>query len=230
MGRADPFMTESSVALSRLWWSLVRCPICRARGSGPSGCCQACEQALFHPRVDAYTLVLGSYQGKLAEAIKALKFRHVSRLARLFGRTLAREVVRQGWQVDVVCPVPLHLSRSWRRGYNQSMLIASALAQALERPCRPDLFRLKRTRQQARLPGHARHANVAGAFRARRLAGEQVLLVDDVITSGATIAECSLALFSAGASRIFVAAVAQARPNQGYSTPTTSKPSGLPVD
>jgi ComF family protein len=171
---------------------------------------------LFHPQVDAYTLVLGSYQGKLAEAIKALKFRHVSRLATLFGRALAREVARQGWHVDVVCPVPLHLSRRWQRGYNQSMLIARALAQALERPCQPCLSRPKRTRQQARLPGHARHANVADAFRARRLAGEQVLLVDDVITSGATITESSLVLLSAGASRVFVAAVAQATHDQGH--------------
>jgi ComF family protein len=210
-------MAKSRVVLPRLWWSLLRCPICRVRGSGPSGCCQACEQGLFHPRVDAYMLVLGSYQGKLAEAIKALKFQHASRLARLFGRALAREVARQGWRVDVVCPVPLHFSRRWQRGYNQSMLIASALAQALERPCRQCLSRPRRTRQQARLPGHARHANVESAFRARRLDGEQVLLVDDVITSGATIAESSLTLLSAGASRVFVAAVAQAAHDQGHS-------------
>ena len=171
---------------------------------------------MFQPRIDDYILVLGGYHGKLAEAVKALKFRHASRLARLFGRTLAREVARHGWRIDVVCPVPLHLSRRWQRGYNQSMLIASALAQALERPCQPYLSRPKRTRQQARLTGHARHVNVAGAFQARRLAGEQVLLVDDVITSGATITESSLALLSAGASRVFVAAVAQAARDQGH--------------
>lgn len=98
-----------------------------------------------------------------------------------------------------------------QRGYNQSALVARVAAKQTGLPYRPLLGRVRTTRQQAQLGAAARQENVAGAFRAAALSGEQVLLVDDVMTSGATVTECALTLFAAGAGRVYVATLARAR-------------------
>lgn len=190
---------------------LMRCPLCRRRASSALGCCADCAKELFQPSSSADQLALGEYQGRLKQAVQALKFHHVTRLSRLFGKALAQAVRQQAWQVDLVCAVPLHLTRRLGRGYNQAAMIAKITARELAVPYRPVLYRRRPTRQQAKLGAVARQSNVAEAFGCRALNGERVLLIDDVITSGATITECSLALFDAGAHRVQVAAVALAK-------------------
>jgi len=192
-------------------FQLQRCPLCRRRASSAVGCCASCADELFEPIADADQIVLGEYHGALKQAVLALKFRHVTRLSRLFGGALACAVRQQAWQVDLVAAVPLHLTRRLGRGYNQAALIAKMTARELAVPYRQVLYRRRPTRQQARLGAVARQANVAEAFGCRALGGERILLIDDVITSGATITECSLALFDAGARRVQVAAVALAK-------------------
>ncbi|MBS3933461.1 MAG: ComF family protein [Truepera sp.] len=197
---------------ARHWvFQLLRCPLCRCRSSSALGCCAGCASELFKPMANVDQVVLGEYQGALKQAVLALKFNHVTRLSRLFGQALAHQVRRQGWQIDLVCAVPLHLTRRFGRGYNQAALIAKITARELAVPYRPVLYRRRPTRQQAKLGAAARRANVTEAFGCRTLNGERVLLIDDVITSGATITECSLALFEAGAHRVQVAAVALAK-------------------
>lgn len=195
--------------LSGLFASLTRCPVCRQRPSSPQGCCAECARAMFQPRLEATHLSLGVYGGRLEKAVKALKFHHTTRLARLFAERLAQEVRRARWPIDAVCPVPLHFIRHMNRGYNQTALIAKPLAGALGCGYLPVLRRHKRTRQQARLGASERQENVAGAFSARPLNGERILLLDDVMTSGATTVECSLALLEAGATAVYTAAVAK---------------------
>jgi ComF family protein len=133
----------------------------------------------------------------------------VTRLARLFAGALATELKHARWQADLVCPVPLHWSRYLRRGYNQSALLAKLLAKALEAPYGCPLRRTRRTRQQAKLSRAERFANVQGAFVSRPVSG-QILLVDDVITSGATGEACRLALKQAGAREVKIIAIARA--------------------
>ncbi|HWA82798.1 MAG TPA: phosphoribosyltransferase family protein, partial [Fimbriimonadaceae bacterium] len=101
---------------------------------------------------------------------------------------------------------PIHWSRRCQRGFNQAEL----LADGLPRTCRNALFRVKRTRPQARLSREERMHNLAGAFRASRavVEGKSVLLIDDVLTSGQTARECAKALASAGATEIAVLAFA----------------------
>ncbi len=166
---------------------------------------------MFSPHVKGFELTLGSYEGRLEQAVRAFKFHGVTRLGVLFGEAMAEAVRESAWQVDLICPMPLHTRRRLERGYNQSALITQTLARRLGVSHRHAVKRVRATQQQARLGGSERQQNVSGAFRASPLKGERVLLVDDVMTSGATLTECSLALLEAGASQVYLAAVATPR-------------------
>ncbi len=192
------------------FYSLLRCPLCRVAASSAQGCCDACAETLFNPKIAAFDLSLGVYESRLERAVRAFKFGGTRRLHRLFGARLAAEVQRAAWPLELLCPVPLHPLRHLARGYNQSALIARCAAQALALPYRPVLRRVRVTRQQARLGAEARQHNLSGAFWSAPLSGERVLLVDDVTTSGATATECALALLRAGAAQVYVGTVARA--------------------
>jgi ComF family protein len=114
---------------------------------------------------------------------------------------------------DVVVPVPLHPRRERERGFNQSLLLAQRVGRALRCPVRSDLLvRTVHTPPQTELSGDARRSNVRKAFAARRpapLAGRQVLLVDDVFTTGSTAEACARCLKRAGASSVVVLTVAR---------------------
>jgi ComF family protein len=108
-------------------------------------------------------------------------------------------------------PVPLHRRRLAQRGYNQAGLLAREWGRRLGLPVRPGALRRTRaTAAQAELPGRERRRNVAGAFRARGVTGRPVVLVDDVVTSGATVEAAAEALLAAGATEVRVLAVARA--------------------
>ena len=119
-----------------------------------------------------------------------------------------------GSAIDVVMPVPLHPRRERQRGYNQSALLAVALAKRLNRraDCRT-LLRTRDTEHQARLSGDDRKNNLKDAFAVKRpewVRGRTILLVDDVMTTGATLSHCARPLLRAGASRVWCATVARA--------------------
>lgn len=145
------------------------------------------------------------YDGDAAEAIKRFKYAGEPWRAEGFAALFAG---RAAPRVDVVVPVPLHKKRLRERGYNQSLLLARALAEVWQLSVREDvLVRTVNTRHQVRLSKHERMHNVAGAFavpeRARaELAGKRVLLVDDVMTTGSTLLACAKALHLAGAAQV----------------------------
>ena len=116
-------------------------------------------------------------------------------------------------EVDAVVPVPLHAGRQRDRGYNQAALLAGLLARRLDRPCLADaLARVRATPTQTRLHADERRLNVRGAFAARApewVRGRTVLLVDDVMTTGATLSEAAATLRRAGAWRVWAATVAR---------------------
>jgi ComF family protein len=154
-------------------------------------------------------LALGVYSGRLEKAVRAFKFHGTTRLAKLFALELAKAVKRSGWKMDSICPVPLHWTRRLGRGYNQSALVAKPLARDLGLAFAPLLTRVKRTRQQAKLSKLERVSNVEDAFISRPCSGN-ILLIDDVVTSGATTRACLEALLAAGAKDVKVAAIAKA--------------------
>jgi ComF family protein len=158
---------------------------------------------------------LGPYDGPLREAILRMKHASGEGLAEVLGALWAEHAAAhlQGAGADVVIPVPLHWSRHWWRGHNQSAALARAVAGRLRLPCRPTwLRRTRATPQQTRQTPSARPSNVRGAFRARAHAGladKTVLLVDDVLTTGSTCSEAARALRAAGARRVVVAILAR---------------------
>lgn len=166
----------------------------------------------------------GHYSGRLGEAIRLLKYAERVALAEPLGRRMAEALVAPCIQniplntdgkleFDRVVPVPLHASRYRKRGFNQSERLARVVAR--ERGWRLDtqgLARVRATRAQANLDRAERQKNVGGAFKARTgdwFAGMSVLLIDDVVTTTATVGECAFALKSAGASVVCVLGLAR---------------------
>jgi ComF family protein len=193
------------------------CPYC-AGNIGPfaviDGRCHACRDESF-----AFERVirLGRYDGLLREVILRLKNQRGEGSAELLGERWAEEsAVRfASLPIDSIVPVPLHWLRRWQRGYNQSAALCRGLATRLGVPYHTSwLRRIRNTPRQTSQSPAARKVNVRGAFRARPgapLKGRSVLLVDDVMTTGATASEASRALRAGGASRVAVAVLARAQ-------------------
>lgn len=153
--------------------------------------------------------------GPVGRVVHAMKYRGVYRACTWLGERIAEMFLQAGetWDVDAVVPVPLHPSRKAERTYNQSELIAAAIARVLELPLRTDLLkRSLATRSQAGLSARARRDNMERAFRPGRnvLPGSRLMLVDDVITTGATVHAAMQTLLGAGVSEVFPVTVALA--------------------
>lgn len=197
--------------------SHITCPRC-AGTIGPyaivHGRCIACRT---EPFAFEQTLRLGAYDGLLREVVLRLKSQHSESLAELLGETWAEQASARfaALELDAIVPVPLHWLRRWSRGYNQSAALARGLSTALRLPCCPSwLRRIRHTPRQFTQTPAGRKANVRGAFQARSglvRQGCSVLLVDDVMTTGATVGEASKALLAAGAKRVVVAVLARAQ-------------------
>lgn len=145
-------------------------------------------------------LFYGLYEGALREAIRLLKFSSIKRLARPLGGLLSGLELPEA---DIIVPVPLEKSSLKKRGFNQTLLIADALSKSCGVPLGSGvLFKIRKTPPQVGLPREERLRNLRGAFEARGVKGKRVILVDDVITTGATCTECSRALYRAGAEEV----------------------------
>lgn len=185
-----------------------RTPFLNAYPLDAEGRCGLCRRGLSG--FDA-AYCFGAYQGRLRELIHLFKYGRMRPLAGPLGEWLALAIPREQ-RFEAIVPVPLHWRRRWRRGFNQAALLARAVARRYGLPVTQALRRVRATAVQAGLSRSARRANVTGAFRVRRsadVAGRRILLVDDVMTTGATARACALALKQAGAS--YVAALTLAR-------------------
>jgi ComF family protein len=193
------------------------CPRC-GRTTGPhahdaDGCANCRGQAVPYDAV----VRVGPYEEPLRRLILRYKYERRVEMAHVLGRLLAERLALAPWAdlVDLIVPVPLHWTRLVRRGVNQSDMMARELTAAGgRRVAGRRLLRVRPTPHQTRLSAADRAKNVRGAFDVRRraadLAGRRILLVDDVMTSGATVSECARTLKEAGAAAVFVAVLATA--------------------
>jgi len=152
----------------------------------------------------------GVYEGTLRELIHLFKYGRMKPLAKTLAAHMASALPLDR-RFDVVVPMPLHWRRQWQRGFNQSELLARVTAGHRGIPMVKAVRRVRATSAQAGLSNAARRENVAGAFRVRKpraIEGRRVLLIDDVMTTGATASSCALALKRAGAKSVTLLALA----------------------
>lgn len=204
----------------------IRPPVCQKCGEPLDGAadlvstCVRCRRRRLYFRV---ARAAGIYDGTLREAIHALKFAGRQALAGPLGDILtgAALAVDEFRGADVIVPVPLHPRRLRERGFNQAELLARPVAAVLARPVERGLLaRTRPTVPQSALPADNRQANVRDAFEAvGSTNGARILLVDDVMSTGFTAAECARALRRAGASEVLVLTLARAV----YGGPTDSQ-------
>src|SRR5580692_3194283 len=178
--------------------------------------CQTCKQKTYSfERARSY----GVYEGPLVRAILLLKWERMEPLGDWFAGRLAEIVRQESGQLatDVVVPVPLHRDRERQRGYNQASLISKSLARKLGLPHKAVLLMRTRPRPDKQvLTLQERWESVRGAFATRpgsQVDNKRVLLVDDVMTTGATLDACARALLESGAKSVVGLAAARAARN-----------------
>ena len=174
------------------------CPRCGLPGLD-GGCCAACERE--KPAYDA-TLALYDFVFPVDAMVHALKYRHRLSMASFFGAALAARAQDFGAHVDLILPMPLHPRRLAERGFNQAVELARPLARARELPLGLAVVRkLRDIPAQAGLDREARLRNPRGVFECDvSLHGQRVIVVDDVMTTGATLGELARTLKRQGAS------------------------------
>ena len=217
-------MVDAPGLLAPEFWSklnFIEAPYCNRCGMpfafSPSGnnvtfLCGAC---LDHPPVFDMARQALVYDDTSRDMV--LKFKYADKLH--FSKTFALWLKRAGADIlpstDIIAPVPLHRFKLWRRRYNQASLLAGSLAQLTSIVCLPDLLERNRsTKPHKGLTIKERKTNVRGAFAIRErheksVRGKNVLLIDDVHTTGATLNECACALFAGGAAKVYALALAR---------------------
>lgn len=179
------------------------CTVCGLPYASQTASNHACGQCLKieMPFVEARSAF--EYNGNIRETIHRFKYGQRFILARPFGRMLSEFTASFSERPDIAVPVPLHVKRLRARGFNQSLLLARVISKSLSIGL--DYLTLRRTREtapQIDLSTDERLKNVAGAFEIKNKSafkGRNVLLIDDVFTTGATVKECAKVLKKAGA-------------------------------
>lgn len=161
------------------------------------------------------------YSPPISSAIKKFKYRRDIGMSNLLANFLLELYNKNKMDIDMVVPVPLNINRIKQRGFNQSYFLALPFSLEIKKPlCKQSLRRIKDTNSQVGLNREERSLNLSGAFEAdqTQVNGKNILLIDDVTTTGATLEACAQALKSAGAKDIFAITVARAMQTQfGFS-------------
>lgn len=194
-------------------WPEPSCDTCGRPFAGrvpPGFRCVRCHRK---PKWDR-ALSVWVYRPPLDAVMKGLKFRRLEYLAPDLGSRAVTAIGGRLPAADVVVPVPLHWTRRMRRGFDQAELIAASVARLARLPCERLLRRRRMTAEQSRLPRSKREKNLDSAFVARytrreRIRSRRILLVDDVMTTGATVAAAAKVLRQAGAAKVCVLAIAR---------------------
>lgn len=151
-------------------------------------------------------------KGLLQHLLHGLKYKGKKKIGTFFGHELALELSTTSWikEIDLIIPIPLHIKKERERGFNQSFIVADALGKYLKKPVAENgLKRVRHTESQTQKSRLQRLENVSGAFHLNiAIEGKHVLLIDDVLTSGATLESAATAIMEAGASGVSFATIA----------------------
>lgn len=174
----------------------VRCITCGVVGGD---WCKKCQAQIQTVRAQSSGLIAhAQYVGVMKDAIHAWKYGHAEFLTRAFARMLSKTLLPHELGTNpVIVPVPMTNRKRRKRGYNQVEQLGNALARKLRIPLWQGLHKIKETRAQAELHKQERERNVLGAFTVRnvpRNRPDTILLLDDVLTTGATLSECTKTL------------------------------------
>ncbi len=192
-------------------WAQVRyvpSPVCSRCGHPVQHAGDPCRWCREWPSGLSTVRAAFVFEGAMRSSIHRFKYRGEHARGQFLGKLLADHaesaVARRKEPVDIVVPVPLHLRRRRARGYNQAEILAKRVAERLAVPLSGGLIRTGKTQPQARLGRSERWENVKDAFqwKGAPLTGEHVLLIDDVTTTGATLASAATAVVAAGAGRV----------------------------
>ncbi len=200
-GRAGEWFCAKCVAsLHR-----VREPICGRCGQELSSrSCLACRRHALPAYLHGLRAV-AHHDGQLRKAIHRLKYERLSAIAEPLGQLLCDYLDANPLPFTLIVPVPLHDERQRERGYNQSALLADVVSRRTQQPAQQNiLVRTRHTIPQVGLNEHERRQNLIDAFACvQRVDDAQVLLIDDVCTTGSTMSECAAALHAAGARSVW---------------------------
>ena len=189
-----------------------RCPVCTL----PTLNGEHCGRCLVHPPHYDCTLAVFQYEFPLDKLIQSFKYGHRLSLSAYFGRELldAAQPAAASLNLDMIVPLPLHYARLRERGFNQALELARPVAAGLGLPLDTGVcVRTRATPPQAGLPWKEREHNIRGAFACLRdLSGQRVLLIDDVMTTGASLDECARTLKLHGAAEVTLLIVARTLP------------------
>lgn len=204
----EEFCSECLEKLSKI--SDTKC--CKICGNAMPYPDQVCINCKTHKREFDQARIVFLYENAVRNLIYGLKFRNQPYISRTLGFLLAKKFETLSWEVDVAIPVPLSKKRQRWRGYNQSELLAREFVSHTKiELCVDNLIKVVDTKQQARLGFKERQENLQRSFKVRDsrfFEGKRVLLIDDVLTSGATANACATVLKRAGAAQVLVLCVA----------------------
>ena len=201
-----------------------RCAFCRRLVKSGEGMCADCEKKLPYTgennskqhfaNVECCVSPL-YYEGTVRDALLRYKFSGAAAYSRIFGKFVAKCIDESQISCDIITWVPLSRARERRRGYDQARLLAESAAKELGIPCKATLRKTRNNPAQSGIGGYEqRHRNVAGVYEVidpKVFQGKRVLLIDDIVTTGATISEAASVLKKAGAASVTAAAVARRR-------------------
>lgn len=188
------------------------CPICGCQIDAGIDMCDECKSGAhyFYKNVSVFR-----YTSEFIDVIHRFKYNKGRYLAKPFAEFMAKRIEEEDFPVDFIIPIPLHPEKEEERGYNQSLLLARYIGRILNIPVLDNaLVRDIYTVSQTKLKKEKRRENVCGAFSVKnRLAIDSkiILLIDDILTTGSTMDECSRVLLDNGARRVYSATLATGR-------------------